>query len=353
MPFLSSLDIESEAHAVYHAYERRWFKRWFDQAGRSDLVAGCNEDGEKTKHVFTRLILATDEAGKRVVDIPEVPPNMLTLLFAGHGKAFLYALSEPSRVLLDTATNSIIGLTILALRQDKQGKAYQEIVCVFPEETPLCNSVVTLASISQHQMCAGPRARLDRKIVMMEMVRPMVLDVERKAFEGSRTQATANKMREKGDGIYVNKGETALTEEEYLQGSTDARVLETDQLGSKRILYDQQAVGLGKVTRVGWEAAEKLNKIAMYLARFMPPFQGSAYPRDERISMLSFALSYHGICRSRPTDPAPSFSRENGSVSNSTLIGSGYKRIQNLNLQQFVTFTYTTLSALLLRQLYM
>lgn len=44
---------------------------------------------------------------------------------------------------------------------------------------------------------AGPRARLDRKIVMMEMVRPMVLDVERKAFEGSRTQATANKMREK------------------------------------------------------------------------------------------------------------------------------------------------------------
>lgn len=46
---------------------------------------------------------------------------MLTLLFAGH----------------DTATNSIIGLTILALRQDKQGKAYQEIVCVFPEETPL------------------------------------------------------------------------------------------------------------------------------------------------------------------------------------------------------------------------
>lgn len=99
--------------------------RKFTQARRSDL-AGCNEDGDRIKDVFTRLVLATDEVEKHALDVSEVAPNMLTLLFAGH----------------DTTASAIITtLTMLALWQDEQEKAHQEIVCEFPEGTPLTTDI--------------------------------------------------------------------------------------------------------------------------------------------------------------------------------------------------------------------
>ncbi|KAI6001685.1 cytochrome P450 [Pisolithus orientalis] len=250
--------------------------RKFAQARRSDL-AGFNEDGDRTRDVFTRLVLAADEVGKHALDISEVAPNMLTLLFAGH----------------ETTMSSLITtLMMLALWQDEQEKAHEEIVREFPKGTLLTTNVckglkyVTACVMESNRLIpatvylgratttteihitirrprpetivipkdamvvidqfsilhnpidfpapdvynpsrfldevdsdmpmtifgTGPRACLGRKFAMTEMVCFIALflrdwkvdvvpedlvNVEREALKGSRTQATGTKMSEK------------------------------------------------------------------------------------------------------------------------------------------------------------
>ncbi|KAG6331162.1 hypothetical protein ID866_7928 [Astraeus odoratus] len=97
----------------------------FAERRRSDLADHSADDG-RIKDVFTRLVLATDDAGKHALDISEVAPNMLTLLFAGH--------ETTSSALLTT-------MAMLAIFQDKQELAYQEIIREFPHGAKLTTDV--------------------------------------------------------------------------------------------------------------------------------------------------------------------------------------------------------------------
>ncbi|KAG6329165.1 hypothetical protein ID866_9924 [Astraeus odoratus] len=93
---------------------------------RQAELANRDADNYQTKDVFTRLVRNTENVGKHALDISEVVPNMLTLLFGGN----------------DTTTSAILTtMVMLALFQDKQEIAYQEIICNFPYGTTLTTSV--------------------------------------------------------------------------------------------------------------------------------------------------------------------------------------------------------------------
>ncbi|KAJ7503187.1 cytochrome P450, partial [Mycena galericulata] len=116
---------------------------------RKEYLA-LEDDADKNQDIFSRLVNASDGSGKYTLEAEEVTANMLSILFAGN---------ETSASVLVTT------IVCLALKQEEQTKAFEEIQRVIPStRDPELDDVKSLVHLSA---CMQEAQRLIPALLLM------------------------------------------------------------------------------------------------------------------------------------------------------------------------------------------
>ncbi|KAJ7478583.1 cytochrome P450 [Mycena galericulata] len=116
---------------------------------RKEYLA-LEDDADKNQDIFSRLVNASDGSGKYTLEAEEVTANMLSILFAGN---------ETSASVLVTT------IVCLALEQEEQAKAFEEIQRVIPStRDPELDDVKSLVHLSA---CMQEAQRLIPALLLM------------------------------------------------------------------------------------------------------------------------------------------------------------------------------------------